>query len=339
MINTIPASAFVSVNPGVVGAAGTGLELIGLCLTTSTRVPIGDIDSFSSALSVADFFGPSSLQAAQAAIYFAGFNNKNITPAAMLFVQYPVQAVPAYLRGGFAAGVPLSTLHAVTSGALSVVVDGVTWSTSTLNMSGDASYSAAATTITSALQAAPIETSAFTAAIAAETLSVTASINEYVLSVTVIGSGTVVPGAILAGSNVTTGTMVTGQLTGTAGGIGTYSVSKAQTIVSEAITGSYGLMTASAMTVGQIAVGQVITGAGVTPGTVVTGFDGGTGVEGTYYVSPSQTVSPAVPVTTTGSFPAVSFDSVSGAFIVTSGLTGSTSSVVSRRLAMSRISA
>jgi hypothetical protein len=54
------------------------------------------------------------------------------------------------------------------------------------------------------------------------------------------------------------------------------------------ITGT--TLSANAMLSGMIYVGQTITGTGVTAGTTITGFLTGTGLAGTYSVSPSQTV-------------------------------------------------
>lgn len=68
---------------------------------------------------------------------------------------------------------------------------------------------------------------------------VTASIATTVLTVTAVTSGTVVDGMLLTGTGVSAGTRVVAQLTGTAGGIGTYTVSISQTTSSTTITGAY----------------------------------------------------------------------------------------------------
>ena len=82
----------------------------------------------------------------------------------------------------------------------------------------------------------------------------------------------------------------------------------------------------SAVTTGAIAIGQKITGTGVAAGTVVTGFVSGTGGTGTYTVNNTQTVASG---SMTGAYvaPAVTFDSVSSAFVVTSGITGAASTI------------
>lgn len=315
----IPASQIVNVNPGVISAGGTALDLSGLLLTNSTRVPIGTVASFPTAAAVASYFGGASVEAAQAAVYFAGFENSSAKPGAMLFAQYPTlaQGVPAWVRGASVASLTLAQLQALPSGTITVTVNGVLKTSGTINLSAVASFSAAATAIQTALASYDAVT---TAAIATTTtLSVTASIATNVLTVTAVGAGTVVVGAILAGTGVTAGTQVLQQLSGTTGGVGTYLVSVSQSVGSTTITGSYGTMTVSAVASGALAVGQVVSGTGVTAGTTITALGTGTGGTGTYFVSPSQTASS----TTISAGPTVvTYDSTSGGFLFTSGTPG-----------------
>lgn len=68
--------------------------------------------------------------------------------------------------------------------------------------------------------------------------ALTASIAGTVLTVSAVTAGVLQPGQTLsdAGSSVLAGTLITGQLTGSQGGVGTYSVSQSQTVASEAMT-------------------------------------------------------------------------------------------------------
>jgi len=127
-------------------------------------------------------------------------------------------------------------------------------------------------------------TSLTTSSIAAgTTIAATGSISGNVLTITAISAGTIYPGTIITGTNIATGTQVVSQLSGTPQGIGTYSLSIGeQTIVSEAIAGTYGVLTVGA---GTPISGGVLSGSGVTPGTVVFGQLTPT----TWVVSPSQT--------------------------------------------------
>jgi hypothetical protein len=130
--------------------------------------------------------------------------------------------------------------------------------------------------------------------------SVTASIAQSVtpsggygmaiMTVTVVGSGAIVKGGLLAGANVAVGTHVLAQLTGTAGGVGTYEVSIAQTAASATVTQTSGTLTIGGTVVGTLAVGSVISGTGVVAGTTVLAFLTGTGGAGTYVVSDATVV-------------------------------------------------
>lgn len=68
------------------------------------------------------------------------------------------------------------------------------------------------------------------------TASVTGSIATTTLTVTAVGSGTLYPGANILGTGVLQGTIIVSQLSGTTGGVGTYQVSRSQTVASTTIT-------------------------------------------------------------------------------------------------------
>jgi len=77
-------------------------------------------------------------------------------------------------------------------------------------------------------------------------------------------------------------------------------------------------LTVSAVGSGALGIGSVVTGAGVTGGTTITAFGTGTGGTGTYTVNASQSIiSEAMTAT---SVVAVTYDSVSGGFVITSGM-------------------
>ncbi len=118
---------------------------------------------------------------------------------------------------------------------------------------------------------------------------VTGSIAAQVLTVSAVTTGVLTVGQTISGTNVTAGTTITGQLSGTAGGVGTYSVSVSQTVASTTITGSGGTLTVSAVSSGALGLGDALSGSGVTAGTYITGFITGAGGTGTYAVSVGQT--------------------------------------------------
>lgn len=316
---TIPARLYSNVIPEVEAPTGAALNTIGLMLTHSRRVPVGTVANFSSATAMENFFGSASAEAALAPYYFGGFVNADAQPGSILAAQYPITGAPAWLQGGNISGLTIPQLQGI-SGTLSVVIDGYTYSTSSLNLSSATSFSAAATDIATALNTSlPAGGTSTTSTIASESSgNFTASIAGNVMYVTTTPTTPLVPGAIVAGSGVTSGTMIVNQLTGTTGGIGTYAVSATQTVASEALTATWGLMTIGGTVGGSYSVGQVVTGGTTTAGTQITALGTGTGGAGTYVVTPAQTVSSAALDSSAPSLSA-SFDSTSGGFLITSG--------------------
>ena len=67
--------------------------------------------------------------------------------------------------------------------------------------------------------------------------SVTASVATNVLTVTAVGSGAILVGSLLSGASIPPASYIAAQLTGTAGGVGTYSLSTTPgTVVSATVT-------------------------------------------------------------------------------------------------------
>lgn len=149
-MSTIPASAIVQVTPSVLAAGGRALDVIGLLLTNSARIPIGAVQPFSNEIDVASYFGDTSTEAALAAIYFQSFDNSNVKPQRMLFAQYPTASVAAYLRGGPVDTLTLAQLQAIPVGSLTITVNGSGYTAASVNLSTAVSFSNAATLINTA---------------------------------------------------------------------------------------------------------------------------------------------------------------------------------------------
>ena len=99
----------------------------------------------------------------------------------------------------------------------------------------------------------------------------------------------------LVGTGITSGTTITGQLTGTTGGIGTYSVNTVQLTASANLT-----IPGNTLTVtdgADIAVGETLSGTGIAGGTTITALGTGTGGVGTYTVSGSAQLVPSTLIT------------------------------------------
>lgn len=155
---SIPAKKLVNVIPGVVGVSGAALALSGLILTANAAVPIGGVMQFSTAAAVSSFFGPSSTESSIAAVYFAGFDNSTAKPANLLFWQYPTAPVAGYMRGGSVASMTLAQLQAIAAGTMSITVDGVLKTSSSINLATATSFSDAAAKITTAFATGPTVT-------------------------------------------------------------------------------------------------------------------------------------------------------------------------------------
>lgn len=154
---SIPASAIVNVVPSVLSAGGSALDLNGLLLTASTRVPIGTVGSFATEAAVAAYFGAGSAEDLWAASYFLGYDNSTLKPGALLIAQYPSGNVAAYLRGGRVSTLTLAQLQAIT-GNLSITVDGVAKTIASVNIAAATSFSSAATILTAAITAGVVIT-------------------------------------------------------------------------------------------------------------------------------------------------------------------------------------
>lgn len=143
---SIPASAYVKINPAVISGGGAALALTAVMLTQNTAIPVGAVQPFPTANDVGVFFGPSSTEKALADVYFAGYDNSTAKPGNLYFAQYPTAPVAAYTRGASLSGVTLDQLKAM-SGTLIVTIDGTTKTSSVITLTAATSFSNAATII------------------------------------------------------------------------------------------------------------------------------------------------------------------------------------------------
>ncbi len=160
-MSNIPASKLVNVIPSVLAAAGNPLSLNAVMLTNSVRVPIGSVQQFSTLADVQAFFGPTSIEATLAGIYFAGFETGTSRPSSLYFTQYNSAAVRAYLRSGSLLGMTLAQLQAL-SGTIIITINGTPYTTASINLSSATSFSNAAALIQTALVTAGATTATCT---------------------------------------------------------------------------------------------------------------------------------------------------------------------------------
>lgn len=151
-MSTIPISQIVQVNPGVLAAAGSAVDLNGLILSESDYLPTNTAVPFSSAADVKSYFGPTSTEGEMAVVYFNGFANCTRLPGKLYFYRRAVTSVSAFLRGGSLASMTLDQLKQL-SGTLTITIDGTEVTAGSLAFGSVTSFSEAATQIGTALNA------------------------------------------------------------------------------------------------------------------------------------------------------------------------------------------
>ena len=320
-INSIPASYYVAVNPSVIGAGAEGVLLADLMLTTNIRPPIGTVLAFPDLQAVQTFFGPTSKEATEASVYFRGYSTATSLPSVLYFAQYPTAPVGAYLRGGNVSALTLTQLQAI-SGVLTVTIDGTPTTSSAINLSAATSFSNAAELITNALGLTGPTQATATGSFGASFTGTAGSPTTHLVVTGVTGLISV--GDTLTGTGITGGTTVASQFSGTPGGAGTYILSAANTASTASITSASNVAVITGTPTGVIAIGQEVTGASVTAGTFITALGTGTGAAGTYITTQQNHVASEA---LTMELPTVSWDSVSGAFVVVSSTTGTSSTI------------
>jgi hypothetical protein len=204
-----------------------------------------------------------------------------------------------------------------------------------LNASGLVTFNVTATPPTAAsATAATLQkvVSATTGGALPTTNTCTGSIALNVLTVTAVGAGSVLgAGQTITGTGIDPAAVVSivSQLTGTAGGVGTYQVSVvfATTVASTTITLSGGGLTLTGgNTTGVFAIGMVISGTNIPTGTTITGYGTATaGGAGTYTVDrPATVAATASTVTADNAMFLTVAGTVTGTFTLNGLLTGTT---------------
>jgi hypothetical protein len=150
-MSTIPFSTVADILPGVLSAGGNALDLNAVVLTESIYAPQNEILAFQNSPDAAAYFGEASIEAAIAAGYFQGPDNKTATPGALYFLGYAENAVPGWLLGA-TTGLTLAELQAL-AGTLIINVGGTQFTSSEINLSAVGSFSAAAAAILAAFTA------------------------------------------------------------------------------------------------------------------------------------------------------------------------------------------
>jgi len=284
LVNTLPGVAvagdFASHNPRVTVNAGPGGLIAGSAGVTVGRFGwlLSSLIDPDNAPIIVNSFGAGAV---------GGFVGRALQGLNTTFLSDSTQLIPS----GFM--VPLFS-----EGDFWVKNEGATYC-----QAGQYAYAALASgaaSFATGLSAAGTVTAA-TSAVAASTFSVTATVIGNVMTVTAVGSGSVYPGATISGTGISTGNQVVSQLSGTANGIGTYSVSIAeQNAASTTVSGTYGTLTLGATPSGQFLLGAVISGTSVVAGTTITAYIAGSGTaNGNTLVVNNNTVVSSTTITAT----------------------------------------
>jgi hypothetical protein len=148
----IPASNIVNVIPSVLAAGGNVPVLSGVFLSQNNLVPTNQVLVFTTPAAVGQYFGQGSDEYLLANnVYFNGFNNSFSKPGALLIAPYNETARAAFLQSGFLTGVSLADLQALPAGTFTVVVDGVSHTSASIDLSTSTSFSDAAADIATAI--------------------------------------------------------------------------------------------------------------------------------------------------------------------------------------------
>ncbi|WP_346556824.1 DUF3383 domain-containing protein [Mannheimia haemolytica] len=150
MFQSIPASRIVNISPAVLSAGGSPLSMNAVFLSKNQNLPTAQAVPFATADAVGEYFGFASEEYQAAAVYFKGFDNSTIKPGTLFFFVYNEAAEGAFLVGNSVKGLSLEELKTV-SGSLTINIDGVEKTASSINLRSSKSFSQAAETISSAL--------------------------------------------------------------------------------------------------------------------------------------------------------------------------------------------
>jgi hypothetical protein len=142
----------INIQSQAISAGSNGFNLAGMILDENPIIPFNTILTFTSALSVGNYFGQSSNEYKYAQNYFTTYINNINTPSFIKYSRFITIAVGAWVRGGkLNTTANLISLQAITAGSLSVIFEGVTYTATGINLTG-LTYSAMAAAIQTKLQ-------------------------------------------------------------------------------------------------------------------------------------------------------------------------------------------
>jgi hypothetical protein len=274
----VPASAF-NLLLGIGGGSGGGgvpdaHQMV--LITPFNTATLQYLNCFTSSNSVSDFYGNGGTIYPIAENFFSGSPDADAQFCVIRVGQSGSRARVIGAEMSHGSGSPtspniLSALNAITSGTLNFTQDGTSVSVSGINLSGDASLSAVATTISTAIQSAQgTDATLLLSSIAtASCTGWTGVLGAGFLNITAVTTNCIVPGGVLPtspGAPATPG-LIEAQQSGTPGGVGVYAVSSPISVASGAFVptvyaGGAGVEDYLILTVGT-ATGTIASGQGI----------------------------------------------------------------------------
>ncbi len=181
----IDISTYLPVNSTVESVLSNTKVFAGLGLTANARIPsTTPVLKFTSLAAVGTYFGSSSNEYTAANKYFKTSTTALATPAYIYFGKYVVAATSPYLKSQPLTNptTMLATLKTITTGQITVSVNGTTYPTSAIDLSAATSLSNACSLLTTA-----ITTANAALATAVFTITYDSTFNQFVAAITGTG--------------------------------------------------------------------------------------------------------------------------------------------------------
>lgn len=145
---------YVDITSGGAGESAVAKNLIANLVTSNGELPVNTLKIFSSADEVMGFFGSDSTEYALAVHQFSLVSKKNKKVKKIMFSRYAKQTVTAYVYGGKLTINALDDdIKKISAGGYTISLDGTSKTGTGLDLSGSASFTAAATKLQAHLQA------------------------------------------------------------------------------------------------------------------------------------------------------------------------------------------
>lgn len=156
-MSKIPLSMDFAITPGVVSPAGSAVDAIGLMLTDNELIPVGKVQSFFDDSGVSALTGSASKEFIASQQYFKGYDNSSVIPGELLMYRLVTSDVAGYLLSASLKGIPLTTLKSIPAGTITLFIDSVSTTSSSIDLSTATSFSDIADKLETGIGASKVE--------------------------------------------------------------------------------------------------------------------------------------------------------------------------------------